>query len=282
MAGIRIGFWGLALGSALTLAGCQAGTQPFGFLKPGPTAADQDATSVKIVDRDVEAPEVFHVKSKGLWDGRPSLGGVWVAYPQVKDPERVIIRNPANGKFVIGALFQRSAQMPGPKLQLSSDAASALGILAGQPTLVDVTALRRQEAPAPKPDAKKPILTKQEGPASKAASAAPSSAKAKTAPPMKPEAAKAAPTKSVVAAPARSADARDYLQIGIFSMEQNAQRAADELRRNGVVPKIIKEESHDKIFWRVVIGPMPTKSDRDAAMAKAKSLHFDDAYFVTK
>ena len=162
MAGFRIGFWGLTLGSALMLAGCQAWTQPFGFLKQGPNAASgRDKNSVKIVDRDVEAPEVFYVKYNKLWDGCPSLGGVWVAYPQGKDPERVIIRNPANGKFVIGALFQRSAQMPGPKLQLSSNAASALGILAGQPTLVDVTALCRQEAAAPKPDAKKPIVMPQ-------------------------------------------------------------------------------------------------------------------------
>ena len=63
---------------------------------------------------------------QGLWDGRPSLGGVWVAHPDVTEPERVIIRNEANGKFVIGALFRRERELPGPKLQMSSDAAAAL------------------------------------------------------------------------------------------------------------------------------------------------------------
>ena len=51
---------------------------------------------MKLVDRDVEAPDVFQVSDQALWDGRPSLGGVWVASPDAVDPERVILRNPAN------------------------------------------------------------------------------------------------------------------------------------------------------------------------------------------
>jgi hypothetical protein len=35
-----------------------------------------------LAERDVEAPEVFDVTDAGLWDGRPSLGGVWVAHPR--------------------------------------------------------------------------------------------------------------------------------------------------------------------------------------------------------
>ncbi|WP_444462584.1 hypothetical protein [Rhodobacter capsulatus] len=107
------------------------------------------STSARIVERDVEAPEVFSANDEGLWDGRPSLGGVWVAHPTVKDPERVIIRNPANGKFVIGALFRRERENPGPKLQVSSDAAAALDMLAGAPTKLSVVALRREEQPDP-------------------------------------------------------------------------------------------------------------------------------------
>jgi hypothetical protein len=99
--------------------------------------------------QDVEAPEVFQVTDSALWDGRPSLGGIWVASPDVVDPERVIMFNPATGKSVNGALFRRERDNPGPTLQLSSDAAEALGILAGQPTQIQVTALRRVEAEAP-------------------------------------------------------------------------------------------------------------------------------------
>jgi hypothetical protein len=126
---------GLCLAAAATalLAGCQEGSGgPFAKkAATGTEAPVEGAKSVKLVDRDTEAPEVFQTTDDALWDGRPSLGGVWVASPDAKDPERVILRNPANGKFVIGALFRREIDNPGPKLQISSDAASALGMLAG-------------------------------------------------------------------------------------------------------------------------------------------------------
>ncbi|MCB1342709.1 MAG: SPOR domain-containing protein [Pseudooceanicola sp.] len=96
--------------------------------------------------RDVEAPDVFSVSEAGLWDGRPSLGGIWVAHPDVTAPERVTIRNTANGKSVTGALFRRERDIPGPRLQASSDAASALGMLGGAPVKLEVVALRREEA----------------------------------------------------------------------------------------------------------------------------------------
>ena len=52
---------------------------------------DQKLRRVQLlVERDVEAPGVFQVTEAGLWDGRPSLGGVWVAHPDVTEPERVI------------------------------------------------------------------------------------------------------------------------------------------------------------------------------------------------
>ena len=106
-------------------------------------AGETAAASEPTVERDVEAPEIFSVTDDGLWDGRPSLGGVWVAHPDVDDPERVIIRNQANGKFVVGALFRRERNIPGPSMQISSDAAASLGILAGAPTKLNVTALTK-------------------------------------------------------------------------------------------------------------------------------------------
>ena len=139
---IVLGMYGL-----LVLTGCEEGVQMPAFLQPKPTADGAPASSPisfgRKVERDVEAPEIFQVTEAGLWDGRPSLGGVWVAHPDVTDPERVIIRNPSNGKFVIGALFRRERETPGPRLQVSSDAASALGLVAGAPTNLNVTALRR-------------------------------------------------------------------------------------------------------------------------------------------
>lgn len=136
--------------SVLTLAvsGCMEGSNSAGDTANEATAFSERPASSRLVERDVEAPEVFQTTDQGLWDGRPSLGGVWVAYPDVTDPERVIIRNDSNGKFVIGALFKRERDNPGPKIQVSSDAAVALGMLAGSPTKLNVTALRREE-PAP-------------------------------------------------------------------------------------------------------------------------------------
>src|SRR5690606_14180216 len=114
----------LASAAALALGGCVEGGGTKAAADGEPQAKAQKST--RLVDRDVEAPNVFQVTEEALWDGRPSLGGVWVASPDTKDPERVIMRNPANGKFVIGALFRRERDNPGPKLQISSDAAAAL------------------------------------------------------------------------------------------------------------------------------------------------------------
>ena len=141
----------LMLGAAfLALASCDNASLP-GFLqaKPASTdAGDETVTRGATAERDVEAPEVFEAREAGLWDGRPSLGGVWVAHPDVTEPERVIIRNDSNGQFVIGALFKRERETPGPRLQVSSDAAAAIGMLAGAPTNLHVVALRRQEVAA--------------------------------------------------------------------------------------------------------------------------------------
>ncbi|MDD7970685.1 SPOR domain-containing protein [Roseinatronobacter alkalisoli] len=101
--------------------------------------------TAQTAERDIEAPNVFSKRDAGLWDGRPSLGGVWVAHPDVRDPERVIIRNTENGQETIGALFRRERMNPGPVFQVSADAAAAVAMLAGAPTRIEVIALRSEE-----------------------------------------------------------------------------------------------------------------------------------------
>ena len=134
----------LALAMTGLLGACVEG--PGGGIAPlTPTAAGKRAAS----GADVEAPEVFQVTDTALWDGRPSLGGIWVASADAVDPERVMLENLASGKSVEGALFRRERDNPGPALQLSSDAAEALEILAGQPSEIRVTALRRAEPEVP-------------------------------------------------------------------------------------------------------------------------------------
>lgn len=287
----------LAAMAAGTLAACQEGAglfaakdKPEGAQTTG-SAPEKSATSVRLVDRDVEAPEVFQVTDQALWDGRPSLGGVWVASPDAKDPERVILRNTANGKFVIGALFRRERDNPGPKLQISSDAAAALGLLAGQPGKVNVTALRREEAPAAT-DAKKPILDAAETvnttvpgtiaaadstktPASPTANASASiTGPEVSAAPL----AAAAPQAPAAKPAAKAAAGAHLLQIGIFSVEANAKRAADTLGKAGVQASIRPGQTQGKSHWSVVA----SGSDKAALLAKVKGLGFTDAYVISK
>lgn len=305
---------------ALALAGCQTGGvggAAEGTAAGASTSASGTARSTKLVDRDVEAPNVFNVTDSALWDGRPSLGGVWVASEKAVDPERVILRNPANGKFVIGALFKREAFNPGPPLQISSDAAAALGLVAGQPATISVTALRREEVPVEAPDATRPILDANQSvqtAALPAAAAAIERAEVAARPGATPTAAPTAPagaaaiaTAPIAAAPLPAAPAApgakpaapavaaaapvptspvapvaaggNRAQIGIFSIEANAQRAVDQLKKAGIAATIRKGEAKGKAYWSV------TASGDGAGKAfldKVKSLGFSDAYLLSR
>ena len=277
--------------AATALTACVKGEGPFAGKGDSGTATETAAPSAKstrLVDRDVEAPEVFQTTDQALWDGRPSLGGVWIASPDTKDPERVIIRNKANGKFVIGALFRREIENPGPKLQISSDAAAALGILAGQPSELNVTALRREEAPV-QTDATKPILdsseaveTKSLDPIAGAAAALDRADGTKAADPAVatiPAAAPAVtrPPEPATPAPApAAASGGRTIQIGIFSVEANANRAADTLKKAGLAGDVRREESQGKVLWSV------TSRGDAGTLSKVKGLGFPDAYFLKR
>ncbi len=290
--------WRIAilLGATAALAACEEG-QGFDFLKKkdtGEEVAAVETTGVEAagtVEREVEAPDVFQANEDGLWDGRPSLGGVWVAYPGVKDPERVVIRNLSNNKTVIGALFRRERDNPGPKLQLSSDAAQTLDMIAGQPTKMSVVALRTEAVPVAQPAISKPagseslpapdsIEAQPLDPIDKAKAALDKTAKpAATAP----AAAPAPKPAQVAAAPARKSSSlsKPFIQIGIFSVKANADNTATSLRGIGILPSVKQGSSQGKKFWRVVVGPSGSSSERATLLKKVKDLGFNDAYFVT-
>jgi cell division septation protein DedD len=280
------------------LAGCDES----GNFMLRPDTADsapqaRSGNSVKLVERDVEAPDVFQVTDMGLWDGRPSLGGVWVAHPDVKEPERVIIRNMSNSAFVIGALFRRERETPGPALQVSSDAAAALEMLAGALAQLNVTALRREEAEVPvEPDGQdvKPEEQAAEEPMAEpqdieesvldpvaGAAAAIEAAEMEAAP-----APTAEPTPETEAEP-RPAAARTtsldkpFIQVGIFSVEENAQNTATAMRQSGMVPTVLEQSSQGKTFWRVIVGPASGTSERGTLLKKIQEIGFADAYPVT-
>lgn len=312
MAGTSIWRISFAMLAGLSLAACEPGANPF---QRGPDAADvstgavTEATSVRLVDRDVEAPEVFQITDEALWDGRPSLGGVWVASPDAQDPERVIMRNAENGKFVIGALFRRERDNPGPTLQISSDAAAALGLLAGEPGTISVTALRREEeAPAEEDEVARPILDAAETveeadatalPAQDTASIAAAAIEESEGEALVPEAAAAAkpgtkmgaealesslvgtpePAAAAAEAPAAKpapASGGSLIQIGIFSVEANAKRAVDALAKAGITASIRSEQTQGKTFWSV------TARGDSATLQKVKSAGFADAYVLKR
>jgi cell division septation protein DedD len=283
----RIRAFSLALVPVIALSGC---VEEGGLFSSRDADADGPAPigATRLVERDVEAPEVFEVTTEGLWDGRPSLGGVWVAHPDVTDPERVIIRNDENGRFVIGALFRRERDNPGPELQISSDAAAAIGALAGDPTMLNVTALRREEVvetAEAAPDAMAPgediaaslsaaeiTATPLDGADSTIASAAAAIDAAGPAP--------AAP--SAARTPAAGAPERAYVQIGIFSVQENATNTGQALRSVGLEPTIYDQTTNGRQFWRVVVGPADSAETRDAILANVQDLGFDDAFFVRR
>ncbi|KNG95105.1 sporulation domain-containing protein [Pseudaestuariivita atlantica] len=278
------------LAASLALTACAEG-QGFSFknLKRDGAGASADGDvvtanrSIKLIERDVEVPDVFQATEAGLWDGRPSLGGVWVAHPDVAEPERVIIRNSKNSKFVIGALFRREREAPGPRLQVSSDAAAALGMLAGQPMNLNVTALRREEVAddvAPAPDTTAASLTK------------PAEIATGTLDPVADVAARALDETPVIeaaasadavapAAPVTSALSKPYVQVGIFSIEKNARNTASTLSGLGIVPTVKKQSAKGKTFWRVVAGPATTQSELADILKKVKAKGFTDAYAVS-
>ncbi len=266
-----------ALAATVFLAGCENGEGP-AFLRGSTDSATDNAPATRSVEREVEAPEVFHAADKGLWDGRPSLGGVWVAHPDVQDPERVIIRNASNSKFVIGVLYRPERQTAGPAFQVSSDAAAALGMQAGTPAQLTVTALRRQqveEALPTAPEAEKPG-TLAAAPAVAETSLDPIAVATAAL-----DAAESRPGATPASAPSASALTKPYLQIGIFSVKRNADNAAAALRKGGMTPTIKPGKMNGKAFWRVIVGPASTSKERGSLLSRVKSLGFTDAYAVT-
>lgn len=284
---LRVAVLGLA---GVGLSGCAEFPSLNLRKDPAEATADSAANATKLVERDVEAPDVFDVSEAGLWDGRPSLGGVWVAHPDVTNPERVIIRNAANGKFVIGALFRRERDIPGPRLQVSSDAADALGMIAGAPVELNVTALRREaveeeiETEVTETVAEAETIEETTlDPIAGAAAAIAASETVEVETETQEEVVVASLESAPAAAPAKPASNgvdKAYIQLGIFSVKANANRTAEMMRNEGMVPTVLEHQMNGKTFWRVVVGPASSTAERNMLLSRIKKAGFTDAYVV--
>ncbi len=275
----RLGMASLAL--VVTLSGCE---------KLGITPAEGAPTppASTSINRDIERSDIFSVSENALWDGRPSLGGVWVAYPANVDPERVLIRNTKNGKTVIGALFRRERDNPGPKIQLSSDAAVALGVVAGTPTEISIIVLRREEVVVELPEeAAAPVDDNMTIPPRRAAVAMP----APIAPAAISEQALSSITTSETSVASTESTSiaaevsslfrlrKPYIQVGTFSTASNATALVETLIAAGVQASSQANDAENPTLWRVISGPYAQRAERSAQLQIIKELGYNDAFF---
>ena len=300
----------LFLGAALTgLSGCDAvrtgmsdmGDRVSDAFSRGPVENAAPTGRLELEERDVEAPSVFDVTDRAIWDGRPSFGGVWAAYPGNIQPERVRIVNLDNNKSVVGALFRREADNPGPPIELSSDAASALGATPGQPQNVRITALRREPVEVTPPnvaETSEPVapqgvirevpldgvettaVTTMTDPAEPLATAAEGAVAAAK---RRPTPGAAASTAGVVAATPAGGLANPFVQVGTFASAANAAGLQSILTKNSV-PALVREmgTNSGKTLYRVLAGPASSEAELRDISDRVSSLGFTDAFPVDK
>ena len=229
----------------LLLVGCQsANNETVGTLsKP---------LGIEFKENDVEAPEIFNAEGLAYWDGQSSLGGVWITHPNVDQATRVLIKDKYGGKSVIGAIFNRSGEDNEKRMLLSSEAAASLGVEANENRIITVTALRALKTV-------KSIKNKSD--------------------------VKSAESKIVSLQNSgieNIALSKPYIQVGIFSIEQNARNTAEVMHQLNIQPTVKEQTSRNKTFWRVIVGPAVDMNERSTLLQKVKAVGFGDAYAVSK
>ena len=307
------------LSAGLVLAACDEGGLPFGNdNSAAPAISAATPIQTQTTDTDIERPDIFEVNDRGIWDGRPSLGGAWVAHPDVDAPERALIRNNETGQTIIGALFRRERDNPGPLLQISSDVASELGILPGAPTELYVVALRRPDVEIEEPEeavlGDNPVVADLDTPVNvettsldpiAGAAAAIDAAEGAASGVVEGAATGAGAAAATIAAGAiPDGDGTDIVevdlppvetaalaaidlpadttgpqfQIGVFSVETNANNAAIQLRNAAVPTSVIAQEVGGRTVWSVISSPVD--NDADATLASIKEAGFVDAVLI--
>ena len=283
---------------ALSLAGCEAGLLGAVPDTPAPTG-----DTVETVEVDVTAPEAFSIIDNALWDGRPTFGGVWIAYPDIEKPERVRIRNNATGKEVIGALYKRERDFPGPKIELSADAAAALGVQAGTPVELTIVALRRKTVEvvveAEEPNMTTPLRRRVPEPTEAPTAAEPVEEPVVVVAP-KVEAPEIVVPPVVVPTPApiiatdieetalppvtSATDEADgagtYVQVSTLQSKSRADAAVVKLTTAGLDVEIREREAGGKTLYRIIVGPAKTPEALEIMMSVVNELGYTDAIIL--
>ena len=197
------------------LVGCQsANNETVGTLsKP---------LGIEFKENDVEAPEIFNAEGLAYWDGQSSLGGVWITHPNVDQATRVLIKDKYSGNSVIGAIFNRSGDDNEKRMLLSSEAAASLGVEANENRIITVTALRALKTV-------KSVKNKSD--------------------------AKSTETKVVSLQNSGSENialSKPYIQVGIFSIEQNARNTAEVMNQLNIQPTVKEQTVEIRLFGELL------------------------------
>ena len=238
---------------SLLLAGCQTTSTEI-------VGKSSKPLGIEFKENDVEAPEIFNAEGLAYWDGQSSLGGVWITHPNIDQPTRVLIKDKYGNSSVIGAIFNRSSDIDEKRMLLSSEAAASLGVKKNENRIITVTALR-----ALKTIESSKNITESDTIETVATSD------------------KTVETESMNSQNATAIDlAKPYIQVGIFSIEQNARNTAEVMHQLNIKPTVKKQTSRNKSFWRVIVGPAGNINERSTLLQKVKAVGFGDAYAVPK
>ena len=183
------------------------------------------------------------ISASVIWDGSQTLGGNWVSHPNIKSPERVLIKNTTNGKSVVGAIFQQTKNLNEELATVSSDAAKALGVSKNKETKLQIVAVKVIENSKDNAGGTSTSVEKK-------------------------------PTSNVNLT-------KPFIQVGIFGVENNAIKTRDQMAKLGLPINTFDFKIKEKTYWRVVAGPATTLENKDNMLNTIKSAGFTDAFFVS-
>ena len=190
-----------------------------------------------------EKPKILDISATVIWDGSQTLGGNWVSHPNIKRPERVLIKNTTNGKSVVGAVFQQTKNLNKGLATISSDAANALNISKNNETKLQLVAIKMIENS--KDTANGTSASVEKKPISNAKLTKP------------------------------------FIQVGIFGVENNAIKTGNQMSKLSLQTNTFEFKIKGKTYWRVVAGPATTLENKDNMLNTIKSAGFTDAFFVS-
>ena len=97
-------------------------------------------------------------------------------------------------------------------------------------------------------------------------------------PPAEPAVEVAASAAAAVELPAATSGPR--FQIGVFSVEANAENAGSQLRSAGIPTSVVAQEAGGRVVWLVVSSPAEDDADADATLTRIKGAGFVDAVLI--